>query len=76
METVTTIALTLGLVEVVKFTGVPRRILPIIALIVGVCAAYLLSNFAINSTVITDGIVAGLSAMGFWTGTKVVADRG
>lgn len=76
METITAVALTIGLVEVIKFTGVPRRVLPLIALAVGVCAAYLLADFTISSVIITDGIVAGLSAMGFWTGTKVVIDRG
>lgn len=76
METITAVALTLGLVEVVKFTGIPRRVLPLIALAVGVCVAYLLADFAVSSAVIADGLVAGLSAMGFWTGARVVTNHG
>jgi len=83
MEISTTVAtataLTIAVVQIVKAFNIDRRLLPVAALIIGVGATALVDQ-TFDATIILNGVISGLSAMGLWTGTKVVAgadeDRG
>ena len=73
METVSTMALVLGLTEVVKRLGLPRKMLPLFAVVLGAGVAMLASG--VTTTAILNGIVAGLSSMGLYSGTKATAGK-
>ena len=70
MDTLLGIPMILGIVEVVKFTEfLNKRYIPAFALVVGVVVFLVFGDntWQINSL---EGIVAALSAMGLWSGTK------
>ena len=66
-------ALVLGLTEVVKRLGLPRKMLPLFAVVLGAGVAMLASG--VTTTAILNGIVAGLSSMGLYSGTKATAGK-
>lgn len=58
----------LGVVEVLKMTGLPPRLAPLVSLGLGVFGAYFFVAHDMQS--ILQGIIAGLSASGLWSGVK------
>jgi len=62
------IAVTVGIVEVLKRAKVSSRFLPICSLFIGVCLSIL--AFTLTTNAVMSGLVVGLSAMGLFTGTK------
>ena len=68
----TIVAIIMGIVQVAKYY-LNKRWLPLLALIAGIALFYLkdwqvlAQNWAID---IFLGLIAGLSAMGIWSGTK------
>lgn len=69
IEQVVLVALVIGITQIIKETGkVSKQYLPIIAIIIAVMFN-LLSGFA-GSAIVIDGIIAGLIAMGMWSGVK------
>lgn len=56
----------LGLVEVVKISGLPRRFLPLVAAILGVGYSLLVNGLTLESGIL--GLVAGLSSVGLYSG--------
>lgn len=66
------IPLVIGLVQVIKMLGVSKRLIPVVTIFIGVAMAIALNNGVYAYPVIISGIVAGLSAMGLWSGTKAV----
>jgi hypothetical protein len=62
------VALTVGLTQVAKMTGVSNRWYPLFALVIGVALAFLVEGAAKTSVV--EGIIAALSSMGLWSGVK------
>lgn len=60
------VALTYGLVEVVKLTGVPSRFSPLISLVVGFLIVYVGSGFGLTPETIINGIAVGLSSSGLY----------
>lgn len=74
METITLdfallVAIVMGLSQMAKMY-VQSKFVPLIALIIGVGMSYVFADFGITSAVIINGIVAALSAMGLFSGTK------
>lgn len=59
-----------GLVEVSKGLGVSNRYMPIVALVLGLGATWIIGDFNI-----IQGIVVGLSASGLYAGTKSVIGK-
>lgn len=59
----------IGVVEVIKRVGLPSKWAPLLALLLGVGGAWLIIPFSGN--MILEGIVAGLSAAGLYSGAKV-----
>lgn len=62
------IPLVVGVVQVIKIAGLSDRYLPITALVLGVIGAVFLGGY--DATSVIQGIIAGLSSMGLWSGTK------
>ena len=57
------------LVEVIKRLGLPKRILPILNIFLGLIAAFVyITNDPKEAVLI--GLVMGFSAMGLWSGAK------
>lgn len=67
------VALTVGLTQVTKMTGVSKRWYPLFALVIGVALAFLVEGVAKASVV--EGIIAALSSMGLWAGTKTTIGK-
>lgn len=67
------VALIIALVSGIKVTGVPSRFSPLISLAAGVIfyGSFPVGNFQTN---ILYGIIAGLTASGFYSGARTVID--
>ena len=63
------VPIVLGVVQVIKKTGLSTRWSPLVSLVLGVLGAFLISQ-GFSTGAILEGIVAGLSAAGLWSGTK------
>ena len=60
----------LGLVEVLKYSGLPTKYAPLASLILGVVYGLTMVSQDVSGAIL--GIVAGLSASGLFSGTKAV----
>lgn len=58
----------LGVVQAIKMAGIPKKYSALIAIVLGAGAASALNGFDMNS--LLQGIAAGLSAAGLYSGTK------
>lgn len=67
--------LVLGVVEVAKRAGVPRRLLPLLALVLGVGLMGAVIYRPDAARVVVWGVTLGLSAMGLYSGGKAVIGR-
>lgn len=67
--------ITVGIVEIVKRIGLPKRYLPIFALVIGVALVSLgMKEFSITSAL--NGLIIGLLSCGLWSGAKkVITDK-
>lgn len=65
------VPITMALVEAIKAAGLPTRLSPILALVVGAVGACALAG-GVELTAIIEGIVAGLTASGLYSGGKTV----
>ena len=65
-----------GLVSLIKQIEPPKRLIPVLALLAGTGVSYLYSDISKAATI--DGIIAGLSAMGLYSGAKTMrqGDKG
>lgn len=68
METISTIAIVIGLTEVVKKLGLPVKLVPVFALVLGMGISMLVGG--VNTTSILAGLVLGLTSQGLYAGTK------
>lgn len=69
------VAVVIGLVEVYKRVGGPSQFAPLVAVVLGIGAAFVFPAATIPVTIFT-GIIIGLSACGLYSGTKSVAATG
>ena len=67
------IPIVVGLTQLVKDLGVPRKWVPVLSLAIGVAAALALSGLSVASVV--QGIVYGLSASGLYSSSKAVVQE-
>jgi len=69
------IPLIIGLVEVLKYFGIPKRVLPISALVFGVLAGvfYVYPNDVRGGILV--GLMMGLSASGMYSGGKALIEK-
>jgi len=57
-----------GLISLIKQMELPSRVIPALAILVGIGVSYLYTSVSKEATI--DGIIAALAAMGLWSGTK------
>lgn len=57
-----------GLISLIKQMELPTRIIPALAVLIGIGVSYLYTEVSREATI--DGIIAALAAMGLWSGTK------
>ena len=74
----TYIPIILALTELVKRMGMPARLAPVAAIVLGVVMAFLgagmsMSAFSIEQAL--QGLVWGLSASGLWSGGKAIIGK-
>lgn len=62
-------ATTTGLVEVLKKTGLPNRLVPLLSIFVGIGMACLFSQ-AFSWAIVGIGVTIGLTASGLYSGVK------
>lgn len=60
----------LGMVELLKRVGIPKKLSPLAAVILGLLAGFYYLAPGEPKKAIFLGIVSGLSAIGLWSGTK------
>lgn len=70
------VGLIIGLVEVLKRTGLPKKFLPLASLVFGVIAGVFYVNPEDIKVGIIVGIMLGLSSCGLYSGTKNTIERG
>ncbi len=73
MEAFSTIAIILGLTEVVKKLGLPKKFLPLFAVVLGSGVSMLI--LGVSTYAIIAGIVAGLTSMGLYSGTMATLGK-
>lgn len=71
----TVTAVVIGLTQVLKTIGLPKRLVPIVVLAVAVILTVIAAFFANTASVILTGLVIGLSSMGLWSGTKTTLGK-
>lgn len=71
------IAAIVGVVQVIKSVGLPSRFASLLSLLLGIVAVVAFEGF--SAMAVFEGVVAGLSASGLYSGTKATfstAERG
>lgn len=73
------VPITVGLVQALKLTGLPTRLFPLVAILVGVFLQYLV-NVALSSDqslaqTILLGLIVGLSSAGLYSGVRTTAGK-
>lgn len=67
--------LIMGLVELFKRAGVSKKILPFIAIVIGITIGIVyVSNFNIKEGILI-GLILGLSASGLYSSTKNIIEK-
>ena len=75
-DTAILVALILGLTEIIKRVGCPTKFIPIVAIILGVILNFLGKWIGVASSELAiGGIMAGLMAMGLWSGSKAISGK-
>ena len=72
LENSVLVALIIGIVQIVKQLNCPKPFLPIIAVAVGIALSLLSKSMGIE---MINGIIAGLMAMGLYSGAKAVINK-
>ena len=70
-------AIVVGIVEIIKGLGINSKVIPIIALAVGIGVMFLAGVLVDITSVreqIVVGLILGLSAMGLYSGGKTLAE--
>ena len=67
------IPVVVGVAQVVKISGLPTQWIPLTSLVLGVIGAFLIGGWVFSGTVVIQGIIAGLSAAGLWSGVKTTS---
>lgn len=68
-----TLALIIGLTQVLKLSGLPKRWVPLSALALGICAVYLTDGVSGGSTIL--GIMVGLMSIGLFSGGRATLNK-
>lgn len=74
MDIAIAVPIILALTQAVKMAGVPKRFGAIASVITGILFYYTLGMGALDVRIL-DGIVAGLTASGLWSGVKSTSKK-
>jgi hypothetical protein len=66
------ISMIVGITQVIKTAGVPKRFAPLVSLVVGIVLCVLYESNVDTKQSIVDGVIAGLTASGLFSGYKGV----
>ena len=61
-------AIAMGVSQMIKKVGMPSKYIPLVCLVIGTLLAMVMYGF--TSEVMVNGLVASLTAMGLYSGTK------
>lgn len=67
-------AIVLALTEVVKYLGLSSKYAPLVSVIIGATFGYFFATFGNLPYNILAGVLAGLTASGFYSGVKKVTE--
>lgn len=67
------VPIVIGLVQVARITGLPVQFAPLFAILVGIAGAGLIGGA--NPSSIIYGIVAGLTSMGLYSGSRTTVGK-
>lgn len=67
------IAIVIGLTEVVKRLGLPKKFIPAFAVLLG--AGISMATGGVTTTAILGGIIVGLTSQGLYSGTKATIGK-
>ena len=59
-----------GAVEALKKSGVSSKWAPLLSLVLGVVATYLVTGFVFSGDVVLQGVIVGLTAAGLYSGVR------
>ena len=77
IQFVVLIPVVLGLVQVGKIAGLNTRWSPLLSVVLGIIGAFVIQWSLSNAGIaIIQGIIAGLSAAGLWSGTRATLASG
>lgn len=65
------IPITIGLVQALKIVGLSKRFRPLVSVLIAILGATLLLG-SFDKISIVQGIIAGLTSCGLWSGTKSI----
>lgn len=74
METAIIVAIVVGLTQIFKSFGWSEKLTPVFALLAGIGITFVGGGNGIGEQVL-QGIIAGLTAMGAWSGTKTIIGK-
>lgn len=69
MDIAVAVPIIVALTQAVKMVGVPKKFIALVSVFIGVLFFYVLGLGELNERIL-DGIVAGLTASGLWSGVK------
>lgn len=68
------VPIVVGLVSIIKQSGIPHKFAPILSLLLGVGVSYLIHPLVDVRALLLEGITFGLSASGLYSGVKVLVN--
>jgi len=66
------IAVVIGIVQVLKASGLPTQYAPLASLAIGLSFSLFFTPFSQEAVV--NGLILGLASCGFWSGTRTTAN--
>lgn len=69
------IPILIGINQVVKVLGLPKRFIPVASIILGIGISFVVPGVVTLSVAVIGGIVIGLSAVGLYSGTRATAGK-
>lgn len=64
------VPIVLGVVQAIKVAGLPTKWAPLTSIVLGIVAASVIGGWSFSGTIVVQGVIAGLSAAGLWSGVK------
>ena len=69
------IPILVGVNQVLKTLGIPKRFVPITSILLGVGISFIVPGVATTFVAVVGGAVIGLSAVGLFSGTRAIVGK-